>query len=202
MTKPDLRCTKCGYDLTGCGPICPECGRLGHWYTDRARILMSRANEAAIRYYKNTPPFPDRFVWFLPSDAFWTNIRPFHLLLGLIYGADQEQGDGIALAAIRSTGHAPLAIATTAITRLPRVMPRSIDADIRLPLSIHTKRVINQATDEAMALGHRWIGTEHVLLSLLAQPDEVTAVACKAHDIYYHTMRDWIAANASAVARE
>lgn len=51
----------------------------------------------------------------------------------------------------------------------------SIPTSVDLPLSKTAQRVLRGAGDEADQLAHRHIGTEHLLLGLLAEPDTLAA---------------------------
>lgn len=44
-----------------------------------------------------------------------------------------------------------------------------------LPQNVEAKRVIEHAMEEARALGHNYVGTEHLLLGLLRQPNSTAA---------------------------
>src|SRR3974390_1135359 len=46
---------------------------------------------------------------------------------------------------------------------------KSIPTSVDLPLTGQSKNALNAAADEADALGHRYIGTEHLLLGLLRE---------------------------------
>jgi hypothetical protein len=55
---------------------------------------------------------------------------------------------------------------------------RSINSSADIPLSTAAKRTLAYAAEEADSLGHPNIGTEHLFLGLLREPDGATAKIC------------------------
>lgn len=174
-------CVACGYDLAGnTSGVCPECGqyvasrtptpaegsgdplrpapeppgesRRRVWFarfTDRARKVMSLANQEAKRRSQD-------------------GIGPEHLLAGLLL-----EGTGVGVAALRNLGVDP----RTALDRLGEhltVGPQMIIVG-KLPQIPAARRVIRYAIQESSSLGHKHVGTEHVLLGLLRDPGGVPA---------------------------
>jgi ATP-dependent Clp protease ATP-binding subunit ClpA len=95
----------------------------------------------------------------LGSDSIGTE----HLLLGLI-----QDEDGIAGAALRKLGLEQNRVQAL-IEELTQDIPRTSGGT--LDFSSGSKHVLELAVDEARRMGHRYVGTEHVLLSLLRQND-------------------------------
>ena len=101
------------------------------------------------------------------------------LLLGLV---DEGQGIaagimeslGITLDRVRQAVYAELGTSPTP-TRAPRSAPGPFDR-----FTDRTKRVLALAQDEAIRLGHTYIGTEHLLLGLLCEGSSLAAEALKA----------------------
>ena len=90
-----------------------------------------------------------------------------HILLGLL-----AQSDGLAAHALRALG-----IERTGVVRSIREIvgcgsPRPRES---LGVTPRTKRALELARAQAEALGHRWIGTEHVLLGLVELHEGVAA---------------------------
>jgi ATP-dependent Clp protease ATP-binding subunit ClpC len=83
-----------------------------------------------------------------------------HLLLGLI----KEEG-GVAGRALRELGLEPERVQEM----IERIMPPGRIPPERILLSSGTEKVIENAIDEARKLGHRHIGTEHLLLGLVRE---------------------------------
>ena len=144
-------------------------------FTDRARKVMSLAiQNAASRH--------------APA------VETEHILLGLL-----EEGSGVganvlrnmevdcsllsAAAARRCTSYPPPATTST-VNQPSEELPQSFwqatrSAFLRffavrgprLPLTAATRRLVEHAMQEARTLGHNYIGTEHLLLGLLSEPD-------------------------------
>jgi ATP-dependent Clp protease ATP-binding subunit ClpA len=62
-------------------------------------------------------------------------------------------------------------------------MHEKISASVDLPLSLSAKRVLSLAADESEKLGHRHIGTEHLLLGLLKETDSLASRALIARGV-------------------
>ena len=116
-------------------------------FTQRARRVLSLAQEEAERLVHS-------------------QIGTEHLLLGLM----REEG-GVAGRVLRDLGLDPRRVEEL-VTRLtdsddPRTQNSNLD------LSLGTKKVLELAVDEARRMGHHYIGTEHLLLGLVRQPEGV-----------------------------
>ncbi|HXT60336.1 MAG TPA: Clp protease N-terminal domain-containing protein [Pirellulales bacterium] len=144
-------------------------------FTDRARKVMALANQDALR--RNVPA-----------------VDTEHILLGLL-----EEARGVGAHVLRDLGvdweslsaavtacgkpHPPAAAPAASLPYAER--PRSVwqatrgafrrflaaQRGLRLPQSSASRRLIEHAMEEARALGHRYVGTEHLLLGLLRQPE-------------------------------
>jgi ATP-dependent Clp protease ATP-binding subunit ClpC len=88
-------------------------------------------------------------------------VTPEHLLLGLA-----EVEPGVSGAVLKRLG-VDLAADRPALLALLETVPRRA-ADEPVVLSPEAERVLRQATVQARELGHNYIGTEHLLLGLLA----------------------------------
>ncbi len=88
-------------------------------------------------------------------------IESEHLLLGILREArtlvHQHLGQRVSGEAIR--------VQIAACTTIREKIPTSVD----LPLSNECKRILAYAAEEAMRLGHKFIGCEHLLLGLLRE---------------------------------
>src|SRR6266516_1293420 len=80
-----------------------------------------------------------------------------HLLLGLIH-----EGEGVAAQALESLG-----------VSLPAVGQQALAG--RIPFTPRAKKVLELSRREALAMGHNYVGTEHILLGLLREGDGVAA---------------------------
>lgn len=115
-------------------------------FSQRARITLQLAQDEAQRLSHNY-------------------IGTEHLLLGMV-----REENGIAGRVLRGLGAEPEQVAKL-VERMTGVGP-SVKTQ-QLDLTPRTKQVIEFAVDEARKLGHNYIGTEHLLLGLIRQPDGV-----------------------------
>ena len=89
-----------------------------------------------------------------------------HLLLGLL-----REEEGVAARVLIDLG---LSISQVR-SAVERMVGRGERATTGLQLSDQTKHVIEVAVDEAKRLGHRYIGTEHLLLALVRSQESMAA---------------------------
>lgn len=90
-----------------------------------------------------------------------------HLLLGLF-----AEGEGVAALVLESLGIS----LEEARDRVEEIAGRGQDVPAgRISFTPSAKRVLERALREAVQLGHTYIGTEHLLLSLLAGGDDIAA---------------------------
>jgi ATP-dependent Clp protease ATP-binding subunit ClpC len=90
-----------------------------------------------------------------------------HVLLGLI-----RQGDGIAADALESVG----ATADRVRHQILQIEGRGLKAPAaQLVFSPRLKRVLEMALREALQLGHRYIGSEHILLGVVREGEGIAA---------------------------
>jgi ATP-dependent Clp protease ATP-binding subunit ClpA len=95
-------------------------------------------------------------------------IRPEHLGLGLV------QSDGVSGQVLREfgvtyEGTRERIVAVTPAGEAPAV------AGERLPFTPEAKQVLEKSLREALRLGHKYIGTEHLLLGLLRSYEQLAA---------------------------
>jgi ATP-dependent Clp protease ATP-binding subunit ClpC len=116
-------------------------------YTEDARQVLSRARREAQKFHHD-------------------HIGTEHILLGLI-----EVKTGVA-ADILEHRNIDLKHAKSEVKKL--VVPASLDSGdtfIALPRTTHAHELIDDAVEEARALKHNYIGTEHLLLALLHEKE-------------------------------
>lgn len=120
-------------------------------FTDRARLVVVRAQEEART---------------LDHD----HVGPEHLLLGLVH----ESIGGVAGKALESLG-----IGLEAVRhRVEAVIGRGEEAPSgHVPFTPQAKEVLRLSLDEAVQLGHHYVGTEHILLGVIRGGDGVAARA-------------------------
>jgi ATP-dependent Clp protease ATP-binding subunit ClpA len=117
-------------------------------FTDRARRVMDLAQEEARM---------------LGHDYIGTE----HLLLGLIH-----EGQGVAAQALESLGISLQAVRQQ-VEGIIGHGQRARSGDI--PFTPRAKKVLELSLREALALGHNYIGTEHILLGLIREGEGVAA---------------------------
>lgn len=116
-------------------------------YTDSARDVFSHARQEAQKFHHD-------------------HIGTEHILLGLI---EVKQGMG---ARILHHYNVNLKTAKAEVQKLVTPGTPKEDATfIGLPRTIHAHELIDDAVEEARALKHNYIGTEHLLLALLHEKE-------------------------------
>jgi len=118
-------------------------------FTDRARKVMALANQEAQR---------------LNHEYIGTE----HILLALV-----KEGSGRGATALKNLG-VDLKQLRRKIEKLVRSGPDIISMG-KLPQTLRAKRVVEYAIEEARALHHSYVGTEHLLLGLLRETDGIAA---------------------------
>jgi ATP-dependent Clp protease ATP-binding subunit ClpC len=118
-------------------------------FTERARKVIILANEEARRFNHDY-------------------IGTEHILLGLI-----REGEGVAAAVLQKMG-VSLENIRLEIEKLVQPGPTTqIIGDI--PFTPRAKKALELAAEEARALGHNYIGTEHLLLGLIREGEGVAS---------------------------
>ena len=135
-------------------------------FTDRARKIIALAQKEAERFRHDY-------------------IGTEHLLLGLV-----KEGSGVAVTALNN-----LSVDVEKVRK--EVEKLAIIADKTtpggpLPFTPQAKKVLELAAEEARALGHPYIGTEHILLGLLSEQDSVAAQVLINLDIKLEDVRNEI----------
>tara|TARA_R110000782_G_scaffold102483_5_gene189509 strand:+ start:12634 stop:14622 length:1989 start_codon:yes stop_codon:yes gene_type:complete len=118
-------------------------------FTDRARKVMALANQEAQR---------------LNHEYIGTE----HILLGIV-----KEGAGVGCSALKA-----LDVDFRKVRReVEKLVPAGPEVILegKLPQTTLTKRVMQYAVEEARSLNHNYVGTEHLLLSLLREHDGVAA---------------------------
>jgi Clp amino terminal domain, pathogenicity island component len=95
-------------------------------------------------------------------------VLPEHLILGLLH--EQE---GLAARAIAALGVSPEAARAALGAALPAAMPEGKPSPGHIPFDSRTMKVMELTLREALALGHNYIGTEHILLGLLEEEESL-----------------------------
>ena len=91
-----------------------------------------------------------------------------HILLGLI-----AEGSGVAADVLANMG-VKLHQVGAALDKIVRHGPSAV-ATPQLPFTPRAKKVLELAMEEAVDLGHDYVGTEHILLGLLKEHEGIAA---------------------------
>ncbi|MDP2913719.1 MAG: ATP-dependent Clp protease ATP-binding subunit [Candidatus Omnitrophota bacterium] len=118
-------------------------------FTERARKVILLAKEEAKRFNHDY-------------------IGTEHILLGLV-----REGEGVAAAVLASFGLGPEKIRLE-VEKIVQPGPSTVISG-DLPFTPKAKKVIELAMDEAHALGHNYVGTEHLLLGLIREGEGVAS---------------------------
>jgi hypothetical protein len=117
-------------------------------FTDRARRVVVLAQEEARHLNHNY-------------------IGTEHILLGLIH-----EREGVAAKALESLGISLEAVRGEVV----KIVGRGAEAPSgHIPFTPRAKKVLELSLREALALGHNYIGTEHILLGLIREGEGVAA---------------------------
>ncbi len=112
-------------------------------FTDRARKVMQLARSEAMRFNHEY-------------------IGTEHILLGLI-----QEGSGVAANVLKNLG-LDLSKIRHEVEKTVKAGPNMVTIG-QLPFTPRAKKVLEFGVEEATALGHNYIGTEHLLLGLLRE---------------------------------
>ncbi|HKQ50658.1 MAG TPA: Clp protease N-terminal domain-containing protein [Phycisphaerae bacterium] len=112
-------------------------------FSDRARRALALANQEAIRLHHES-------------------LSPLHILLGIL-----AAGSGVAIVALRNRDIDPEALKDE-LNRKSEPGTRELQ-QTKMAQSADTRQVIQYAIDEARKLGHRYVGTEHLLMGILRE---------------------------------
>jgi hypothetical protein len=104
-------------------------------------------------------------------------VGSLHILLGLY-----AEPEGFAIRAMSLLGADTEAIRVAAVGTLPSA---GSGVDGPIPFRTEGKKVLDLAVREALRLGHNYVGTEHLLLALLAEEQSQTAELLAAHGVDY-----------------
>jgi ATP-dependent Clp protease ATP-binding subunit ClpC len=136
-------------------------------FTDRVKKVMQLAREESVR---------------LGNDYVGTE----HLLLGLI-----REGDGVAVAVLKNLN--------VDLEELARSIEKSISSSggmmtigQMIPFTPRAKKVLEIAAQEARAMSHKYIGTEHLLLALMKDHESAAATALAAIGVEYERVKEEI----------
>jgi ATP-dependent Clp protease ATP-binding subunit ClpC len=118
-------------------------------FTDRARKVMALANQEAQRFNHEY-------------------IGTEHILLGLV-----KEGSGVGATVLKNL-EVDIKKLRLEIEKLVKSGPDMVTMG-KLPQTPRAKKVIEYAIEEARALNHNYVGTEHILLGLLRESEGIAA---------------------------
>jgi len=118
-------------------------------FTDRARKVMALANQEAQRFNHD-------------------NIGTEHLLLGLV-----KEGSGVGATVLKNLD-VDIKKLRLEVEKYVKSGPDMVTMG-KLPQTPRAKKVIEYAIEEARALNHNYVGTEHILLGLLREQEGIAA---------------------------
>ena len=152
-----------------------QCRRSGRSWSEISRAL-GVTKQAAHKRFSFTPPTLERFTprarALLPAAVAEAlrlghdDVGPEHILLGLF--ADSESLAAKVLADAQLTQAA-------VERRILDVRPRGSSTQEAPPFTEQATECLEKAVFEALPLGHNYVGTEHVLLALFANPETLAA---------------------------
>src|SRR5689334_13688668 len=119
-------------------------------FTDRARRAITLANQESQR---------------LMHDHVGTE----HLLLGMV-----KEGSGLAAVVLREF-QVELPTLRQKVEQVTHGPSKSTPAPGRIQQTERFRRVLDYAIEEASSLSHNYVGTEHLLLGLLREPEGTAA---------------------------
>jgi hypothetical protein len=129
-----------------------------------------QAEEAARSMFERFTDRARRVVVVLAEEEARTRCHDWigteHLLLGLL-----QDGNGVAIKALKSLGISPRA-ARRQVDEIIGTGQRAPRAG-RLPFTPRSRKVLELSSDEARLLGHDYVSTGHILLSLIRDSDGV-----------------------------
>ncbi|GAB3978265.1 Clp protease N-terminal domain-containing protein [Plantactinospora veratri] len=148
-------------------------------FTDRARHVVTEAQAEA-------------------RSAGSPEVGTEHLLLGILH-----EPDGLAGRAISALGVSAEAVRTAVRATAPVSTEPTEPADNpqHLPFSPDAKRVRDRVFAEALRLGHNYVGTEHILLGLLASDTEPGARILADLGITRDRAEEWIVDTLGGLSR-
>lgn len=148
----------------------------GYNFIERMRKVLARAREQAAELHHEY-------------------VGTEHLLLGMI-----AEGEGVGMAVFQNLGVDREDLRQLIISMAPTGLEDVTGPD--LPYTSPAKKVLEFAMAEARDLNHSYVGTEHLLLGLLAEKKGIAAQVLKARGVTLATARSEIVRLLGAPRRE
>jgi ATP-dependent Clp protease ATP-binding subunit ClpA len=148
---------------------CDECDKaVRRRFSDRARKVMALANQAAQRY---------NHVY----------IDTEHVLLGLV-----KEGSGVGAVVFKNlnVNVDKLRLEVEELMIKCPVMVKT--GKLKLPYTHRIKKIVEYAIEEASSLKSEYVGTEHLLLSMMRETEGIASQVLKDHKLTYEQVRNEI----------
>jgi ketosteroid isomerase-like protein len=151
-------------------------------------VLTFSGNEAVAPMFERFTESARRVIFFARYEASQygsPSIETEHLLLGIL-----REDDAVVLRFLR-----PGSTVADIRAQIERQIPsrERIAISVEVPLTEECKKVLMRARDEADHFGHRRIGTEHLLLGLVASDTSLAARLLGERDANLETIREQLA---------
>ncbi|HEY6297409.1 MAG TPA: Clp protease N-terminal domain-containing protein [Streptosporangiaceae bacterium] len=136
-------------------------------FTDRAKRAEVAARQLAIKHRNE-------------------QVEPEHVVLAMLH-----EPEGMAVKAITALGVSAEAVREALVAALPPAAPgESVLQDVRF--GPRSKHVLKLAVQEALSLGHNYIGTEHLLLGVVREEEAQGAGALTGLGLTEQRVREWV----------
>jgi ATP-dependent Clp protease ATP-binding subunit ClpA len=148
---------------------CDECDKaVRRRFSDRARKVMALANQAAQRY---------NHVY----------IDTEHVLLGLV-----KEGSGVGAVVFKNL-NVDVDKLRLEVEELMIKCPVMVKTGkLKLPYTHRIKKIVEYAIEEASSLKSEYVGTEHLLLSMMRETEGIASQVLKDHKLTYEQVRNEI----------
>jgi hypothetical protein len=185
------------------GHFVDRCRRNGHSWTEISGAL-GVTKQAAHKRFSFSAPTLERFTERARRavDAAAVAARELrhnfvgteHLLLGLF-----AQPEGLAARALAEAGIDRAAVEAKVLEVVPRGGEPMLDNPLYTP---RASLALQGALEEALRLGHNYIGTEHILLGLVRDRDALSARALNALGVSVESIRSRLVEMVNAIAEQ
>jgi hypothetical protein len=174
------------------GHFVDQCRRSGHSWSEISGALGVSKQAAHKRFTFDAAPTFERFterarkVLSQSEDEAHRLGHGFvgteHILLALVEG-----NDGLGVRVLDDAGISKPLVEERILALIKR---GTAAEEENVPFTPRAKAALRSAAEEALRLGHNYVGTEHLLLGLLSDEDSVAAKVLRDLDASYDVIRD------------